>query len=134
MSWELVDVPRIDDPRGHLAVVECLPFDIRRVYWLFGVPPESERAGHAHRTLRQALIAVSGSFRVQLDDGHQEAAVWLWRPDQALLLPPGIWREIDRFSGGAVCLVLASAAYSEADYIRDKVSFKEALRDEDPLP
>lgn len=128
--WSLLTLPRFDDIRGVLTVAESqahVPFDIQRVYTLTHVPLDTQRAGHAHRTLTQAMIAVSGSFRVTLDDGQAQAHVWLSRPDRALLIPPGVWREIDHFSHGAVCLVLASAAYDEDDYIRDKVSFKEAM-------
>lgn len=127
MTWQLLPIPSIHDPRGRLAVIETLPFPIRRAYYLYDIPAGASRAGHAHRRLQQAMVAVSGSFRVTLNDGQHPESVWLSRPDQMLLLPPMVWRELDHFSAGAVCLVLASEVYDESDYIRDEVSFKEAV-------
>jgi len=118
---EFIDLPIIDDPRGNLCVIESnaqIPFDIKRVYYLFDVPSQSVRAGHAHKALRQLLIAVSGSFDVRLHDGVKEERVTLNRPARGLLLNPMTWRDIDNFSSGAVCLVLASEHYDESDYIR----------------
>jgi dTDP-4-dehydrorhamnose 3,5-epimerase-like enzyme len=128
---EFVDLPIIDDPRGNLCVIESsrhVPFDIKRVYYLFDVPSQSTRAGHAHRALQQLVIAVSGSFDVRLHDGQREERVTLNRPARGLLLGPMVWRDIDNFSSGAVCLVMASAHYDEADYIRDFDDFMAAAR------
>lgn len=118
---EFIDLPIIDDPRGNLCVIESsrhVPFDIKRVYYLFDVPSQSVRAGHAHKALRQLLIAVSGSFDLRLHDGVREERITLNRPARGLLLNPMTWRDIDNFSSGAVCLVLASEHYDESDYIR----------------
>jgi len=117
-----IDLPVVSDPRGNLCFAESgrhVPFDIQRVYYLYDVPSQSTRAGHAHRALYQLLIAVSGSFDVKLHDGVREATVTLNRPNRGLLIGPMQWRDIDNFSSGAVCLVLASRHYDEADYIRD---------------
>lgn len=114
------------DRRGNMSVVEngkSLPFDIRRVYYLYDVPGGVERGGHAHRSLYQLIIAVSGSFSVTLDDGHLKRTILLNRPYKGLLIVPGLWRTIEDFSSGAVCMVLASSEYDEEDYIRDYSSF-----------
>jgi dTDP-4-dehydrorhamnose 3,5-epimerase-like enzyme len=119
--WTTMDLPKITDIRGNLTVIEGglnLPFDIARVYFIYDVPSGSMRAGHAHRRLRQLFIALSGSFRLSLEDGRHKESFMLKRPDSAVLVEPGVWREIDDFSGGAVCLVLASMRYDESDYIR----------------
>jgi len=119
---QFIDLPVIEDRRGNLCVVEGqrqAPFAIQRVYYLYDVPSQSVRAGHAHRELRQLMIAVSGSFDIRLHDGRREERVTLNRPNRALEIGPMLWRDIDNFSSGAVCLVLASAYYDEADYIRD---------------
>jgi hypothetical protein len=127
----IFDLPRIQDPRGNLTFAEGnrhVPFEIRRVYYLYDVPAGAERGGHAHRRLHQVLIAVSGSFRVRLDDGTERRTVLLNRPYTALHIVPGIWRELEDFSSGSVCLVLASERYDEADYWRDYTSFLDAVR------
>lgn len=114
------------DRRGNMSVVEngkSIPFDIRRVYYLYDVPGGVERGGHAHRSLYQLIIAVSGSFSVTLDDGHLKRTILLNRPYKGLLIVPGLWRTIEDFSSGAVCMVLASSEYDEDDYIRDYNSF-----------
>ncbi|MDE7420542.1 MAG: FdtA/QdtA family cupin domain-containing protein [Muribaculaceae bacterium] len=114
------------DRRGNMSVVEngkTLPFDVKRVYYLYDVPGGVERGGHAHRSLYQLIIAVSGSFSVTLDDGHLKRTVLLNRPYKGLLIVPGLWRTIEDFSSGAVCMVLASAEYDEDDYIRHYGSF-----------
>lgn len=120
---ELYEIQKISDPdgRGNLSVIEkdFLPFVIKRVYYLYDVPSSSTRGGHAHRELQQFLIALSGSFDVVLDNGVQRRNITLNRPDRGLLIPNGIWRELEHFSSGAVCLSLVSAEYDEADYIRD---------------
>lgn len=117
-----IDLPVISDQRGNLSFIESgrhAPFDIARVYYLYDVPSGSVRAGHAHLSLHQLLIAVSGSFDVRLNDGVREETVTLNRPNRALHIGPMQWREIENFSSGSVCLVLASRHYDEADYIRD---------------
>ncbi|WP_435049504.1 sugar 3,4-ketoisomerase [Formosa sp. S-31] len=118
---ELIEIPKIKDSRGNLAVIEkeCIPFEIKRVYYLYDVPSDAFRGGHAHKELFQFLIPLSGSFEVRLKDGEEERLVSLNKPDKGLLITPGIWREIENFSSGSVCLVLASDVYDEADYIRN---------------
>ncbi|MBO7131016.1 MAG: WxcM-like domain-containing protein [Fibrobacterales bacterium] len=120
-----LDLPVVSDVRGNLAVAEgvTLPFAIARAYWLYDVPAGSTRGGHAHRRLQQVLIALSGSFDVVLDDGRVRKTVSLNRPDRGLYLPRGIWRELENFSAGAVCLVLASEPYDESEYVRDYGEF-----------
>jgi dTDP-4-dehydrorhamnose 3,5-epimerase-like enzyme len=122
----IIEIPKVHDERGSLAVVEqnTIPFDIKRVYYLYDVPSDAFRGGHSHKNLIQAIIAISGSFEVVLKDGITTKNIILNKPNKALLLTPGIWREIDNFSSGAVCLVLASDKYKEADYIRDFKAFK----------
>lgn len=123
---QIVDLPRINDPRGNLTFVEAkrhIPFDIRRVYYLYDVPGGAERGGHAHKALHQLIIAMSGSFDIHLDDGHAKKTVHMNRSYYGLYVCPMIWREIDNFSSGAVCMVLASDYYDEQDYYRDYNSF-----------
>lgn len=125
-TCQMVELPKISDPRGNLTFVESqrhIPFGIQRVYYLYDVPQGSERGGHAHRALHQLLIAVTGSFDVHLDDGREKKTVHLNRSFQGLYVCPMIWREIDNFSSGAVCMVLASAYYDESDYYRDYPEF-----------
>lgn len=113
-------------PNGNITVVEdniTVPFDIRRVYYLYDVPGGEERGGHAHRNLYQLIVAASGSFDVILDDGKKRRTVPLNRPYYGLLIRPGIWRELNNFSSGAVSLVLASELYDEGDYIREYSDF-----------
>jgi len=127
----IVDLPKITDPRGNLTFVEgCrhVPFDIRRVYYLYDVPGGAERGGHAHKELRQLIIAMSGSFDVVLDDGFEKKRFHLNRSYNGLYVCPMIWRELDNFSSGAVCMVLASNPYGESDYYRNYDEFKEALK------
>lgn len=120
---ELKEIVKISDPdgRGNLSVVEkdFLPFVIKRVYYLYDVPSSSTRGGHAHKELQQFLIALSGSFDVVLDNGEQRRVITLNRPDRGLLIPNRVWRELENFSSGAVCLSLVSAEYNEHDYIRE---------------
>lgn len=123
---QIFDLPKIQDPRGNLTFIEGgvhVPFDIQRVYYLYDVPGGSERGGHAHKTLHQFIIAMSGSFDVVLDDGKDKKRVHLNRSHQGLYLCPMIWRELDNFSGGSVCMVLASKHYDEGDYHRDYAEF-----------
>lgn len=122
----IIELPRITDPRGNLTVAEALnhvPFDIRRAYWVYDVPGGESRGGHAHKRLKQLVIALSGSFTVTLDDGHERQTFLLNHPWQGLVIETGIWRTLDDFSSGAVCLVLASDPYDEEDYIYDYQEF-----------
>jgi dTDP-4-dehydrorhamnose 3,5-epimerase-like enzyme len=117
----LLDLPVVHNPQGNLTFIEGenhIPFDIARVYYLYDVPYGAVRGGHAHRELEQVLVAVSGSFEVVLDDGSQRKELTLNRADRGLFVPRMIWRELHEFSGGAVCVVLASERYEEADYYR----------------
>ena len=126
MNHQIISLPKFHDPRGNLTVVEdCapIPFDIHRVYWLYDIPAGSERGGHSHKQQQEVLIAISGSFQVTLTDGVESVGITLNRPDKGLLIPTGIWRTIDNFSAGAVCLVLTSAPFDEDDYIRDYDEF-----------
>lgn len=110
------------DRQGDLSVIENLkdiPFEVKRVYYLYDVPGGAERGGHAHKDLYQLLIAASGSFTVTLDDGKNRRNITLNRPYEALMIVPGIWRELENFSSGSVCLVLASEHYNENDYLRN---------------
>ena len=125
----VVELPRIQDRRGNLTFVEGgrhVPFDIQRVYYLYDVPGGAERGGHGHFKLRQLIVAMSGSFDVVLDDGKRRARYHLNRSDTGLYVCPMIWRELDNFSSGSVCLVLASEPYDEADYLRDYETFRHA--------
>ena len=127
----VVELPRIQDRRGNLTFVEAgrhVPFDIQRVYYLYDVPGGAERGGHGHHRLRQLIIAMSGSFDVVLDDGSRRVRYHLNRSYTGLYVCPMIWRELDNFSSGSVCLVLASEPYDEADYLRDFDEFRAAVR------
>ncbi|MBE8723642.1 sugar 3,4-ketoisomerase [Flavobacterium hungaricum] len=121
MNTALIDIPVIENVLGNIAVLEnnVVPFDIKRVYYLFDIPSSSVRGGHSHKKLRQILIAISGSFDVILKDGKSEKKVFLNKPDKGLLIKNNVWRELENFSSGAVCLVLASDVFDESDYIRD---------------
>ena len=118
---QIISIPKIEERRGNLSVIEngTLPFDIKRVYYLYDVPTGSERGGHAHKNLQQFLVALSGSFDVVLNDGKEEQIITLNKPYEGLLINPGIWRELRNFSSGSICLVVASEVYIEEDYIRD---------------
>jgi len=125
----LLELPRIVDPRGTLTFIEGenhVPFPIARVYYLYDVPGGAERGGHAHKALEQFLIAMSGSFDVTLDDGRARKRVHLNRSYYGLRIVPMIWRELDNFSSGSVCMVLASQPYDESDYYRDYDDFLRA--------
>lgn len=114
------------DRKGNLTVVEngiSVPFDVKRVYYLYDIPGGESRGAHAHKVLQQLIIAASGSFKVTLDDGNVKRTFTLNRPYQGLYVKPGIWRDLDDFSSGAVCLVLASEVYDKEDYIRDYDEF-----------
>ncbi|MBN8567158.1 MAG: WxcM-like domain-containing protein [Flavobacteriales bacterium] len=125
MNIKRIPIPKIEDPRGNLSVIEkeVIPFDIKRVYYLYDVPAGAERGGHAHIQQRECLIALSGSFDVILNDGKTEKTVTLNKPFEGLLINEGIWRELKNFSSGSVCLVIASDVFEEADYIRDFQAF-----------
>jgi len=128
---QILSIPKIEDPRGNLSVIEndIVPFDIKRVYYLYDVPSGSERGGHAHKELKEFLVALSGSFDVVLKDGQEKEIVTLNKPYEGLLINPGIWRELQNFSSGSVCLVVASDVYIEEDYIRDFSEFLEYSND-----
>ncbi len=128
----LIDLPKISDPRGNLTFIENghhIPFDIKRTYYLYDVPGGAERGGHAHKDLHQLIIAMSGSFDILLDDGNSKKRFHLARSYYGLYVCPMIWREMDNFSSGAVCLVLASNFYDESDYFRDYSDYQKALQE-----
>ena len=127
---KLVDLVKINDIRGNLTFIEGgrhIPFDIKRVFYLYDVPGGADRGGHALKKCHQFLIAMSGSFDVTIYDGKEKHRIHLNRSYNGLYLPPMIWREMDNFSSGSVCLALASEAYSEADYFRDYGDYLKAL-------
>jgi hypothetical protein len=122
----VMELGKIHNRAGNITVIEerkLVPFDIKRVYYLYDVPGGAERGGHAHKELYQLVVAASGCFDVILDDGRNKKVVELNRPYYGLLIVPGIWRELINFSSGAICLVLASAKYDKVDYIRDYKDF-----------
>ncbi len=118
---KLINIPTIEDLRGNLAFVQndILPFEFKRIYYLFDVPSTAFRGGHSHINQHEILIALSGSFEVTLNDGSEKKSYLLNKPNIGLHISTGIWRELENFSSGAVCLVLASDVFEEADYIRD---------------
>ena len=121
MEIEIIEIPKVENSLGNIAVIEndVIPFDIKRVYYLYDIPSSSVRGGHSHKNLEQVLIAVSGSFDVILKDGIAVKTVTLNKPDKGLFIKKNTWREIENFSSGAVCLVLASDVFDEDDYVRD---------------
>ncbi|RYC30019.1 WxcM-like domain-containing protein [Lichenibacterium minor] len=133
-KWRTIELPQIHDVRGNLTFVEGnrhVPFDIQRVYYLYDVPGGAERAGHAHKRLQQVIIAMSGSFDLHLDDGTRQETITLRRAHIGVLLGSMVWRVIDNFSSGAVCLCLASLPYEESDYYRSYSDFHSNLRNRD---
>lgn len=130
-NCKIIELPKISDPRGNLTFIEGgqhIPFDIRRVYYLYDVPGGAERGGHAHKALSQLIIAMSGSFDVILDDGGEKRRFHLNRSYQGLYVCPMMWRELDNFSSGSVCMVLASNIYQESDYYRDYNEYLTAIK------
>ncbi|OCB76462.1 sugar 3,4-ketoisomerase [Flavobacterium crassostreae] len=130
MNARLIEIPNIENALGNLGVVEkdTLPFEVKRVYYLYDTPNFAERGGHSHKDLTQVLIAVSGSFDVILKDGTSQKKITLDKPNIGLLIHKNIWGELINFSSGAVCLVFASAVFDESDYIRDYAAFLEYLK------
>lgn len=124
-NCQRISLPKIEDRRGNLSVIEgdVLPYAIKRVYYLYDVPSNASRGGHAHIDQVECLIALSGSFLVVLDDGTDSTTQLLNKPDQGLIIPKGIWRSLDDFSSGSVCLVLSSGEFDETDYIRNYADF-----------
>ena len=128
----IIDMSKINATTGNITVLENgvnVPFDVKRIYYLYDVPSGEERGGHAHYELEQYIIAASGSFDVILDDGVNRRSISLNRPNLALHIVPGLWRSLDNFSSGSICMVLASHVYDESDYIREYSQFKK-LRNE----
>lgn len=132
-NCKIVDLPKISDPRGNLTFVEGnhhVPFDIKRVYYLYDVPGGAERGAHGHRELQQMIVPLSGAFDIHLDDGKERITYQMKQPNKGLFICSMMWREITNFSSGAVCLVLASEFYNESDYYRDYESFLAESRQE----
>ena len=128
---KLIQLPKITDPRGNLTFIEStrhIPFDIKRVFYLYDVPTAADRGAHAHNTLHQFLICLSGSFDVSVDDGYNQSVIHLNRPWQGLHIPPMIWASEINFDPGSICLVLASDLYDETDYYRDYSIFLERVK------
>ena len=125
---KLISLPRIDIESGSITAINSraeIEFDIKRLYYLYDLPNRSDRGAHAHKELFQLIVAASGSFEVEMDDSKKKKTFILRQPDEGLLIPPGLWRDLRRFSGGAICLVLASENYDENDYIRNLNDFHE---------
>jgi len=121
-----LDITKVHDTRGNLSVIEgnAVPFEMKRVYYLYDIPSGARRGGHSHINQQELLVALSGSFDVVLNDGNEQKTVTLNKPNVGLLIVNGIWRELQNFSSGSVCLVLASDVFEEEDYIRDFEEFK----------
>ena len=132
LNTALIDFPKITDPRGNLTVAQAhtdVPFAVKRAYWVYDVPAGECRGGHAHKLCKEVLIALSGSFHVTVDNGEEQKTVLLNHPYQGLLIDTDVWRTLDDFSSGAVCLVLASEPFDEDDYIREYDDFLRYLAD-----
>jgi dTDP-4-dehydrorhamnose 3,5-epimerase-like enzyme len=130
-NCRIIELPKIADPRGNLSFIEGgrhIPFEIKRVYYLYDVPGGSHRGSHAHQNLHQFIVAMSGSFDVVLDDGKEKKRFHLDRSYYGLYVGPMLWRDLDNFSSGAVCMALVSEHYDEADYIRDYDKFLATVR------
>ena len=127
MNIEIIQLPKIEDFRGNIAFIEkdIVPFSIKRVYYLFDVPSNAKRGGHAHKEQFELLIPLSGSFDVILNDGEKQQTITLNKPDKGLLIKSNIWRELENFSSGSVCLVISSGEFLEEDYIRNFDEFLE---------
>lgn len=128
---KIIDLPKISDRRGNLTFIEGgrhIPFDIRRIFYLYDVPGGSERGGHAHKALSQLIVSMSGSFDVILDEGGEKRRFHLNRSYQGLYVSPMMWGELDNFSSGSVCMVLASNIYDESDYYRDYNEYLAAIK------
>ena len=128
---KIIDLPKILDPRGNLTVAQSMdhiPFNVSRVYWVYDVPAGESRGGHAHKQCREFIVAASGSFTVTLDDGYTQTSYHLNHPWQGLYVETGVWRTLNDFSSGAVCLVLASDPFEEDDYIRDYNDYLATLK------
>jgi dTDP-4-dehydrorhamnose 3,5-epimerase-like enzyme len=125
MNIDIITIPKIEDYRGNIAIIEngVLPYEVKRVYYLYDVPSSAHRGGHSHKEQLEFLIALSGSFDVVLKDGTDSQTLTLNKPDKGLLINKNIWRELENFSSGSVCLVLASDVFDEDDYIRDYKEF-----------
>lgn len=121
MNFDLIDIPKIEDYRGNIAVVEknTIPFEVKRVYYLYDIPSSARRGGHAHKDQIELLVALAGSFDVILKNGADSKTITLNKPDKGLVIHKNMWRELENFSSGAVCLVMASDVFDETDYIRD---------------
>lgn len=121
MNIEILNIPKVEDYRGNIAIIEkdVVPFEIKRVYYLYDVPSSAKRGGHAHKEQLELLIALSGSFDVVLKDGKSSQTVTLNKPDKGLLIKTNVWRELENFSSGAICLVVVSDVFEEDDYIRE---------------
>ncbi len=130
MKSKLLPLPKIEDPRGNLSVIEgaVIPFKIQRVYYLYDVPSGAERGGHAHKKQEEFIVALAGSFEVVLNDGSNETIYRLFKPNEGLYVPTNTWRELRNFSAGAVCLVVSSDEFDEEDYIRDYEDFLDYLK------
>lgn len=122
----VLDIAKVHDTRGNLSVIQGddIPFEMKRVYYLYDIPSGGRRGGHSHKDQHELLVALSGSFDVILNDGHEQKTVTLNKPNVGLLIVKGIWRELENFSSGSVCLVLASGLFDEEDYIRDFEQYK----------
>lgn len=133
MDNKIIELPKITDPRGNLTVAEAnknVPFDIKRTYWVYDVPGGECRGGHAHKQCLEFIVAVSGSFHVTLDNGKEKNTYLLNHPWQGLLVDTGVWRTLDDFSSGAVCMVLASEKFEEEDYIREYEDYLKYMENE----